>query len=102
MWSTGYAWAQNEYQLVIDDRILQKTPFSFDVSVWEFFLPLLTGAQLVIAKPQGHQDPEYLSATIIASQITTVHFVPSMLQIFLEQADIRTLQFKFEAGALQW
>ena len=82
-------WAQNEYQLVIDDRILQKTPFSFDVSVWEFFLPLLTGAQLVIAKPQGHQDPEYLSATIIASQITTVHFVPSMLQIFLEQADIQ-------------
>ncbi|NOT13440.1 MAG: amino acid adenylation domain-containing protein [Methylococcaceae bacterium] len=81
-------WAQNEYQLTVDDRILQKTPFSFDVSVWEFFLPLMAGSQLVLAKPQGHQDAEYLSAIILASQITTVHFVPSMLQVFLDQADV--------------
>ena len=70
------------------DRILQKTPFSFDVSVWEFFLPLLAGAQLVMAKPKGHQDPHYLAALIAETGITTVHFVPSMLQIFLDQADV--------------
>ena len=80
-------WAQNEYRLDNSDRILQKTPFSFDVSVWEFFLPLLAGAQLVIAKPKGHQDPHYLAALMAEARITTVHFVPSMLQVFLDQAD---------------
>ena len=80
-------WAQNEYRLDCHDRILQKTPFSFDVSVWEFFLPLLAGAQLVIAKPKGHQDPHYLAALMTEACITTVHFVPSMLQVFLDQAD---------------
>ena len=82
-------WAQNEYRLDSDDRILQKTPFSFDVSVWEFFLPLLAGAHLIIAKPQGHQDPHYLAELIASAQITTLHFVPSMLQVFLDQADIQ-------------
>ena len=82
-------WAQNEYRLSGDDRILQKTPFGFDVSVWEFFLPLLAGACLVIAKPQGHQDPRYLAELIATANITTVHFVPSMLQVFLDQADVQ-------------
>src|SRR4029079_2888836 len=77
-------WMQKRYNLSLQDRVLQKTPFSFDVSVWEFFWPLLTGACLVVAKPGGHQEPAYLVATIAQEKITTVHFVPSMLQVFVE------------------
>jgi amino acid adenylation domain-containing protein len=76
-------WMQQAYQLTSEDRVLQKTPFSFDVSVWEFFWPLLTGATLVVARPGGHQDPAYLANLIEAQRITTLHFVPSMLQAFL-------------------
>ncbi|HEY4574119.1 MAG TPA: condensation domain-containing protein, partial [Thermoanaerobaculia bacterium] len=72
-----------QYGLTADDRVLQKTPYSFDVSVWEFFWPLLTGARLVMARPGGHQDPAYLVGTIREVGITTVHFVPAMLQVFL-------------------
>ncbi|MCF5332595.1 amino acid adenylation domain-containing protein, partial [Pseudomonas syringae] len=79
-------WAQDQYRLSREDRVLQKTPFGFDVSVWEFFLPLLAGAQLVIARPGGHQDPEYLAGLIADSGVTILHFVPSMLQSFLNQA----------------
>jgi acyl-coenzyme A synthetase/AMP-(fatty) acid ligase len=67
------------------DKVLQKTPISFDVSVWELFWPLLTGAQLVIARPGGRRDSAYLIKLIADQQITTVHFVPSMLQVFLEE-----------------
>jgi amino acid adenylation domain-containing protein len=77
------AWTQAEYRLDETDRVLQKTPSSFDVSVWEFFWPLLTGATLVVARPGGHRDPAYLAGLIRAERITTVHFVPSMLQAFL-------------------
>ncbi|HYO12243.1 MAG TPA: condensation domain-containing protein, partial [Thermoanaerobaculia bacterium] len=77
-------WMQERYGLTADDRVLQKTPFSFDVSVWEFFWPLLVGARLVVARPGGHQDPAYLVETIRREGITTLHFVPSMLQVFLE------------------
>ena len=77
-------WMQDEYQLNESDRVLQKTPFSFDVSVWEFFWPLLTGARLVVAKPAGHKDPAYLAELIQSAGITTMHFVPSMLQAFLQ------------------
>ncbi|WP_143265085.1 non-ribosomal peptide synthetase, partial [Amycolatopsis lexingtonensis] len=77
------AWTQAEYGLTAGDRVLQKTPSSFDVSVWEFFWPLLTGATLVVARPGGHRDPAYLAGLIRAERITTVHFVPSMLQAFL-------------------
>ncbi len=76
-------WMQDEYRLDSHDRVLQKTPFSFDVSVWEFFWTLLSGARLVMARPQGHQDPSYLRDVIEAAGITTLHFVPSMLQSFL-------------------
>ncbi len=76
-------WMQQAYQLTTEDRVLQKTPFSFDVSVWEFFWPLITGACLVVARPGGHQNPDYLVSLIEAQQITTLHFVPSMLQVFL-------------------
>ncbi|MFO1432623.1 MAG: amino acid adenylation domain-containing protein [Candidatus Competibacteraceae bacterium] len=77
-------WMQDEYRLDIHDRVLQKTPFSFDVSVWEFFWPLMVGARLVMAKPEGHKAPDYLVEVIQRQQITTLHFVPSMLQVFLE------------------
>ncbi|MEH2333119.1 amino acid adenylation domain-containing protein [Nostoc sp.] len=77
-------WMQSTYQLTASDRILQKTPFSFDVSVWEFFWPLITGARLVVAQPEGHRDTNYLVNLILQEQITTLHFVPSMLQAFLE------------------
>jgi amino acid adenylation domain-containing protein len=80
-------WARSEYRLQAHDRVLQKTPFSFDVSVWELFLPLLAGARLVMARPGGHQDPSYLADIIAREQITTIHFVPSMLPAFLTQAN---------------
>ncbi|GAH03098.1 unnamed protein product, partial [marine sediment metagenome] len=75
---------QDAYQLASDDRVLQKTPYYFDVSVWEFFWPLVTGARLVIASPGGHQDPSYLAHLVIEQKITRIHFVPSMLEVFLE------------------
>ncbi|MFP5285805.1 MAG: amino acid adenylation domain-containing protein, partial [Thermoanaerobaculia bacterium] len=84
-------WMQQQYGLTPDDRVLQKTPFSFDVSVWEFFWPLITGARLVVAKPGGHQDPAYLVDVIEREGITTLHFVPSMLQVFAEQPGLERL-----------
>jgi amino acid adenylation domain-containing protein len=80
-------WMQDTYRLTTADVVLQKTPFSFDVSVWEFFWPLLTGARLVVAKPGGHQDPQYLVDVIEQHGVTVLHFVPPMLQVFLESAD---------------
>ncbi|WP_155687547.1 AMP-binding protein, partial [Burkholderia cepacia] len=88
-------WMQQQYQLQPDERVLQKTPFSFDVSVWEFFWPLLTGAGLVVARPQGHQDPLYIAELLRDANVTTLHFVPSMLQVFLDQTS------HFELPALQ-
>lgn len=82
-------WMQREYALDESDRVLQKTPFSFDVSVWEFFWPLQQGACLVMARPGGHRDPQYLAELIRDAGITTVHFVPSMLQNFLECPDVK-------------
>ncbi|MEU9185750.1 amino acid adenylation domain-containing protein [Streptomyces sp. NPDC048484] len=78
-------WMQDTYGLNGADRVLQKTPSSFDVSVWEFFWPLITGAALVVAGPDGHKDPRYLAELIQREEVTTAHFVPSMLQLFLEE-----------------
>ncbi|GGX36954.1 hypothetical protein GCM10010297_67750 [Streptomyces malachitofuscus] len=78
-------WMQHTYRLTAADRVLQKTPAGFDVSVWEFFWPLITGAALVLARPDGHRDPAYLAALIQDEHVTTAHFVPSMLQVFLEE-----------------
>ncbi|GLW12941.1 hypothetical protein Misp01_80690 [Microtetraspora sp. NBRC 13810] len=78
-------WMQAEYGLTAGDRVLQKTPSGFDVSVWEFFWPLITGATLVVAEPGGHRDPAYLAALIQRERVTTVHFVPSMLRAFLDE-----------------
>ncbi|MDB6444372.1 amino acid adenylation domain-containing protein [Pseudomonas sp. 21TX0197] len=84
-------WARDTYRVDEHSRILQKTPFSFDVSVWEFFLPLLSGAQLVVAAPGGHQDPRYLMDIMAGAGITLLHFVPSMLQVFLDQVEPQRL-----------
>ncbi|MGE0472115.1 MAG: amino acid adenylation domain-containing protein [Nitrospirales bacterium] len=81
-------WMQDAYNLQSDDRVLQKTPFSFDVSVWELFWPLLTGARLVMANPEGHRDSRYLRNLILQEGITTLHFVPSMLQSFLQEPSL--------------
>jgi amino acid adenylation domain-containing protein len=78
-------WMQESYQLTSSDCVLQKTPFGFDVSVWEFFWPLMTGARLVLARPGGHQDPAYLVRLIAEHKVTTLHFVPPMLKLFLEE-----------------
>ena len=77
-------WMQAAYNLGSDDAVLQKTPYSFDVSVWEFFWTLHAGARLVISSPLGHKDPIYLTNTIVSKGITTIHFVPSMLKTFLD------------------
>ncbi|MFI5532892.1 amino acid adenylation domain-containing protein [Kitasatospora sp. NPDC051853] len=80
------AWMQDRYRLDATDRVLQKTPSSFDVSVWEFFWALCEGATVVLAEPGGHQDPAYLAALVRAERITTLHFVPSMLTAFVQAA----------------
>jgi amino acid adenylation domain-containing protein len=81
-------WMQATFALTSEDRVLQKTPHSFDVSAWEFFWPLITGAGLVLAQPGGHRDPDYLAQCIARYGITTLHFVPSMLYAFLEVEEI--------------
>jgi thioesterase domain-containing protein len=78
-------WMQEQYRLDQRDGVLQKTPFSFDVSVWEFFWTLMSGARIIMARPEGHRDPAYLRDLIEATRVTTLHFVPSMLQVFLAQ-----------------
>ncbi|MEW2624635.1 amino acid adenylation domain-containing protein, partial [Streptomyces sp. NPDC048106] len=78
-------WMQDRFGLAADDRVLQKTPSGFDVSVWEFFWPLVVGAGLVVARPGGHRDPAYVAGLIAGQRVTTVHFVPSMLQVFLQE-----------------
>ncbi|MEU3412796.1 non-ribosomal peptide synthase/polyketide synthase [Streptomyces sp. NPDC006658] len=80
-------WLQDTYRLTPDDRVLQKTPIGFTVSVWELFWPLQTGACTVVAKPDGHRDPGYLTGMFTTHGITTVHFVPSMLEVLLAEAD---------------
>ena len=81
-------WMQAEYGLNASDRVLQKTPYSFDVSVWEFFWPLLSGAALVMAPPGAHRDPQALRELIVEHGITTLHFVPSMLQAFVSAGEL--------------
>ena len=82
------AWMQQAYHLSAADNVLQKTPFSFDVSVWEFFWPLMTGATLTLALPGEHRDPAALIRRICQQGITTLHFVPSMLQAFMAEPEV--------------
>ncbi|MFJ9467781.1 amino acid adenylation domain-containing protein [Streptomyces caniferus] len=76
---------QAEFGLEPSDAVLYKAPAAFDASVWEFFWPLTTGARIVVAAPEGHRDPAYLAQVIREHAVTTVHFVPSMLRIFLDE-----------------
>ncbi|ACF51975.1 enterobactin synthase subunit F [Stenotrophomonas maltophilia] len=87
-------WMREHYGIRSDDRVLQKTPATFDVSVWEFFLPLLCGATLVVAGPDAHRDPTELARLIRAHAITTAHFVPSMLDAFLAAPASEDLQLR--------
>ncbi len=80
-------WMQKEFELTCQDKVLQKTPYTFDVSVWEFFWPLIAGGTIVFAKPDGHKDPDYIATIIRAVGITIIHFVPSMLAVFVEAPD---------------
>ncbi len=84
-------WMRSAYELDDTDVVLQKAPHSFDVSVGEFLLPLVTGARLAVARPGGHKDPAYLHALIRAEGVTTVHFVPSMLDVFAATVDVTAL-----------
>lgn len=83
------AWLQHAYPLDDTDRMLVKTPISFDTSVWEVFWPLSTGATLVIARPGGHREPRYLAEVIADERVTAVDFVPSMLEVFLDEPAVR-------------
>lgn len=79
-------WMQEEYGLKRDDRVLQKTAFTFDVSVWELFWPLICGARLHLAEPGAHRDPRAMADVVRRHAITTMHFVPSMLDLFLAES----------------
>ncbi|PWI03614.1 enterobactin synthase subunit F [Stenotrophomonas maltophilia] len=87
-------WMREHYGIRADDRVLQKTPATFDVSVWEFFLPLLCGATLMVAGPDAHRDPTELARLIREHGITTAHFVPSMLDAFLAAPASEGLQLR--------
>ncbi|MFD6883970.1 amino acid adenylation domain-containing protein, partial [Rhodococcus sp. NPDC060084] len=94
-------WMQHEYSLTRDDVVLQKTPFTFDVSVWEFFWPLGVGARLVMAAPDGHRDPAYLATVMAERSVSVAHFVPSMLAVFVTEAgvsDLSGLRYVFASG----
>jgi amino acid adenylation domain-containing protein len=94
-------WMQRDFPLAADDRVLQKTPFSFDASIWEIFLPLLTGAELVLVRPGAHRDSAHLIAEIVARGITVLQLVPSQLRVFLEEEGVercRSLRRVFCGG----
>src|SRR5437763_4999923 len=79
------AWMQQIHLLDSEDRVLQKTVFTFDAAVWEFYAPLLAGGTLVMARPGGHQDPEYLVRCLQEEEITVLQLVPVQLRLLLEQ-----------------
>ncbi|MGH7824390.1 MAG: non-ribosomal peptide synthetase [Candidatus Binatia bacterium] len=81
-------WMQDQFPLSGEDRVVQKTPFSFDASVWEFFAPLISGVPLVIARPGGHRDAAYLASLIAQEKITVLQLVPSLLQLILEEEEV--------------
>jgi amino acid adenylation domain-containing protein len=81
-------WMQAAFPLGADDIVLQKTPISFDASVWEIFSPLISGARLVLAGPEGHKDPKYLVRAVVDHRVTTLQLVPSVLRLFLQEPDV--------------
>ncbi|WP_323091826.1 enterobactin non-ribosomal peptide synthetase EntF [Klebsiella variicola] len=97
-------WMQDRYPLSAQDVVAQKTPCSFDVSVWEFWWPFIAGAQLVMAEPEAHRDPQAMQQFFARYGVTTTHFVPSMLAAFVASLDVdsvaacRTLRRVFCSG----
>lgn len=93
-------WMQDTFPLGSEDTVLQKTVMTFDVSIWEFFWPLMEGARLVLARPGGHRDPAFLHRIIANESVTVCHFVPSMLRAFLSQPieELDSLRFVFCSG----
>ena len=94
-------WMLDRFAFDETDRVLQKTPFSFDASVWEFFAPLLSGARIVLARPGGHRDSAYLVEAVREQQITVLQLVPSMLRLLLEEEGVevcRSLRFVASGG----
>ncbi len=94
-------WMKEISSFTSNDSVLQKTPYSFDASVWEFYLPLLNGGRLVIAKPDGHLDTNYLVQLIRQSNVTHVQFVPSLLRLFINEPEVsscNSLRFIFSGG----
>ncbi|GLW79100.1 amino acid adenylation domain-containing protein/natural product biosynthesis luciferase-like monooxygenase domain-containing protein [Actinokineospora globicatena] len=95
------AWMRDDYGVDAADRVLQKTSVGFDVSVWEFFLPLVTGARLVLLEPGAQRDPRLVAAAVARHGVTLLHFVPSMLDLFLVDsgdADLSGLRHVFCSG----
>lgn len=82
------AWSRDSLGMEVSDRVLQKTSLTFDVSVWEMLLPLVSGGRLVIAAPNEHRDGHALVERVVADRITVIHFVPSMLTAFLDEPDV--------------
>lgn len=82
-------WMNRDYPISPEDNFIQKTPVTFDVSLWELFWPLQQGAKLIIEQPEGHKDPEQLVSTILAHQVSVIHFVPSMLNVFITHPRVR-------------
>ncbi|HWV16359.1 MAG TPA: amino acid adenylation domain-containing protein [Cellvibrio sp.] len=95
-------WMQHQYPMTLDDVVLQKTPCSFDVSVWEFFWPLMVGSSLVMAEPEAHRDPQALLQTIEKYRVTCMHFVPSMLAIFTAHSKTLYGQGETLGRSLRW
>lgn len=97
-------WMQDRYPLSADDVVAQKTPCSFDVSVWEFWWPFIAGARLVMAESEAHRDPQAMQQFFAHYGVTTTHFVPSMLAAFVASLDAdsvaacRTLRRVFCSG----
>jgi amino acid adenylation domain-containing protein/FkbM family methyltransferase len=95
-------WMQRDFPLAAGDRVLQKTPYSFDASIWEIFVPLLAGAEVVLAEPGGHRDSGYLLDAVARHQITVLQLVPSQLAAFVDQEGVaercRTLRAMFCGG----
>ncbi|MXQ65540.1 amino acid adenylation domain-containing protein [Actinomadura rayongensis] len=81
-------WMQDQFGLTAEDRVLHKTSVGFDVSMWELLWPLVTGAGLVLARPGSHRDPAYLAGLIRDAKVTTAHFVPSMLRVFVDEPSV--------------
>lgn len=82
-------WMQGRFPLTPEDRVLQRTAFSFDASVWEFYAPLLVGASLVLASPERHQDGADLVRQVMANQITVIQMVPTLFQLFADEPDLQ-------------